>query len=629
MTFASDKLYNDVIKKMLAQLASKVKVREIVPHLPCLTLTDREEIEAKREVAGNYNAMTLLVDCLRRRDNWPEEFISALHDCEQFTLADEIRNSYDKIKGITRQRPAPSVAAAASGPAAAAPSALPPAPVSVPVTASAVAPSPCPVAASVTTVTTATIHKAPHSTPPLLTPSPVETPDPSAVNSPPESLRRNNGLDEASVSAPEAPAPPPPKPAQPAKPSPPVSASPAVPPSPVSAPTVTPSLQQNEVSFSNGAAPSLDSSSDLTLNAISELSSAADTSLPTSTITTSLSQANTPGTSFQPPSAPEESKIPLAVTESTTSVNHPIQDTNPPEEVAVVVQEMRMETVHSTLPPNSQAQGSSSGTAQVSPSASHTAVERVEYFSKPGILMGEEPSYASSDDLQISRPPTEAAGEQPEEPCSVSSDELMISNASTNTTGSSLTQSAQHPPPACPEVPKEPCPDTHPVAPGNLVLNSTPEENSFSEGDASLSHSQPVEDHYESFCQSLQTEPGTLVNVVQIREEPSFLNLNGQPPSMIGQAVHRNENQASPNHTSATESPSWSVTENQPSLKNQGITQTTRKNEVHTSEQASACAEQEQKEEAQRMLLQPDPRFIAAAAAIGMAAIFIAWKVRH
>ncbi|XP_007236481.3 mitochondrial antiviral-signaling protein [Astyanax mexicanus] len=648
MTFASDKLYKDFIQKMLSRLASTIKVREIIPHLHCLTLTDREEIEAKREVAGNYNAMQVLMDCLRRRENWPEQFIRALNEIDQQSLANEISDAYDKIRGIKPQRstpPAAAAAAAASGPTPAASVVSPPAPAHVPAPAAATpppAPSPAPAL-----VTTATIHNVPRSTPPLLTPSPEEPPAPPAASapaqSPPESLPRVDapGPAEASVSvsAPEAPAPSPPKPAQPVKPSPPISAPPALPPSVVSAPQVTTSLQQNQVSFRPEATTCLDSSSDLTLSAISEPSSAAATSLPTSIIATSPFQLDTPDTSSQPPSSPEESKTPLGVTETSASVKHPIQDTSPPQKVAVLTQDVsstvsqRMETSRSTVPPNSQASASSPGMAQVLRSASPPAVESVEYFSKPGILMGAEPSLASSDDLQISRPPTESAGSSPlqparpapvsshlqhrqqlQEPCSVTSDQLMLSNSTTSTAGSSVSQ-----PPT--------------VSPENLVPNSTPEENSFSEQAVSSSENQPVEDTYESFCQSLQGEPVTMVHVGQINEEPSILN--GQPPIMMGNAAHANEIQSTLNHNRPTESPPQSV-----------ITQTTQRNKVYTNEQAGACpkpstpacqvselnasGQPEQSEEAQRAVLLSDPRFIAATAAVGVAAAaFMAWKLKH
>uniref|UniRef100_A0AAY4ETQ4 Mitochondrial antiviral-signaling protein n=1 Tax=Denticeps clupeoides TaxID=299321 RepID=A0AAY4ETQ4_9TELE len=101
MPYASDKLYNDFVRPRMSELASKVKVREILPHLPCLTQSDREEVEAKREMTGNYNAMQLLLDCLRRRERWPEQFIKALEECEQDTLAQLMYESYNTLTGHT------------------------------------------------------------------------------------------------------------------------------------------------------------------------------------------------------------------------------------------------------------------------------------------------------------------------------------------------------------------------------------------------------------------------------------------------------------------------------------------------------------------------------------------------
>ncbi|KAF6722457.1 Pantothenate kinase 2, mitochondrial [Oryzias melastigma] len=55
-----------------------VQVREVIVHLPCLTSHDRENIEAKRDTNGNHDAMVLLMECLKRRENWPEQLIQAL-----------------------------------------------------------------------------------------------------------------------------------------------------------------------------------------------------------------------------------------------------------------------------------------------------------------------------------------------------------------------------------------------------------------------------------------------------------------------------------------------------------------------------------------------------------------------
>ncbi|CAG01251.1 unnamed protein product [Tetraodon nigroviridis] len=80
-------------------IVSTVKVTQIIPYLPCLTDHDRENIEAKREMYGNFDSMVLLLDCLKRRENWPEEFISALEDCNYRNIAADIRREYDALRG--------------------------------------------------------------------------------------------------------------------------------------------------------------------------------------------------------------------------------------------------------------------------------------------------------------------------------------------------------------------------------------------------------------------------------------------------------------------------------------------------------------------------------------------------
>lgn len=281
----------------------------------------------------------------------------------------------------------------------------------------------------------------------------------------------------------------------------------------------------------------------------------------------------------------------------------------------------------------SPAQTASPERAQVSPSAvndavaghlSQTAVADVEYLSKPGTLRGAEPSLDSLEELQISRPPTETTdsplvqparpaplsshlqpGEESEEPCSVTSDDLMFSNATARITGSSLTQDSQHSSAVNTELPTETVSVYH-VAPENAVPHPTPEENSFREGEASICHNQPVEDHYESYSQSSQREPGTLVNVVQFNEEPSIQNLNGQPPSMIGNAVHTNDNLES--------------------------TTTCQESELNACGLDNTLQSQQREEVRESQVLpqiQVDPRLIAVAAAVGAAAVLMAWKFKH
>ncbi|KAM9777486.1 mitochondrial antiviral-signaling protein [Neosynchiropus ocellatus] len=98
MSFADDQLYNGYVRRNLPKLVTKVKVREILPHLPCLTAHDRETIETKREMISNQDAVVHLLDCLKRRDNWPDEFIQALEKCEHRAIAAEIQTEYNKLK---------------------------------------------------------------------------------------------------------------------------------------------------------------------------------------------------------------------------------------------------------------------------------------------------------------------------------------------------------------------------------------------------------------------------------------------------------------------------------------------------------------------------------------------------
>lgn len=61
----------------------------------------QEEVEAKKDTSGNFIAMQTLLDNLRRREKWPDEFITALRNCEYKELADEMSAIYDRIRGIT------------------------------------------------------------------------------------------------------------------------------------------------------------------------------------------------------------------------------------------------------------------------------------------------------------------------------------------------------------------------------------------------------------------------------------------------------------------------------------------------------------------------------------------------
>ncbi|XP_048083804.1 mitochondrial antiviral-signaling protein-like [Alosa alosa] len=106
MTYASDKLKNGFIRRNRSRIANEVKALEILLHLPCLTTTDMEEVEAAFRRMGNTYAMSQLLDNLTRRENWPEEFIRALEECEHPTLAQEMSDAYEALKQPKqRQKP--------------------------------------------------------------------------------------------------------------------------------------------------------------------------------------------------------------------------------------------------------------------------------------------------------------------------------------------------------------------------------------------------------------------------------------------------------------------------------------------------------------------------------------------
>lgn len=88
-------------------LVTKVKPREIIVHLPCLTDHDIESIETKNDFSGSFEAMKLLLSCMKRRENWPEQFIDALERCRHETIAAEIRAEYNKLRGINNSSPPP------------------------------------------------------------------------------------------------------------------------------------------------------------------------------------------------------------------------------------------------------------------------------------------------------------------------------------------------------------------------------------------------------------------------------------------------------------------------------------------------------------------------------------------
>ncbi|XP_036406880.1 uncharacterized protein LOC118793041 [Megalops cyprinoides] len=97
MGFAYDKLYEEFIRPHMPEFVDKVKVREILPFLCCLTSSDQEEIWAQTDMRGNGAGMQVLLDCIRRRENWPEDLIQALKMRKHTTLASQMEEKYESL----------------------------------------------------------------------------------------------------------------------------------------------------------------------------------------------------------------------------------------------------------------------------------------------------------------------------------------------------------------------------------------------------------------------------------------------------------------------------------------------------------------------------------------------------
>uniref|UniRef100_A0A8C7IJU1 Mitochondrial antiviral-signaling protein n=1 Tax=Oncorhynchus kisutch TaxID=8019 RepID=A0A8C7IJU1_ONCKI len=95
MSFTRDKLSLHLRNRM-TEFIRRVRATELMANLPCLTQSDREEIQAMRNCVGNSAAMQILLDYVQKRMNWPEELISALEVVEHQDLADELRAEWTK-----------------------------------------------------------------------------------------------------------------------------------------------------------------------------------------------------------------------------------------------------------------------------------------------------------------------------------------------------------------------------------------------------------------------------------------------------------------------------------------------------------------------------------------------------
>ncbi|XP_016329326.1 mitochondrial antiviral-signaling protein-like [Sinocyclocheilus anshuiensis] len=597
MSFTREQFYNEAIRPNLARFSSTVKVRDILPHLPCLTLTDREEVEAKRETSGNFTAMQTLLDNLRRREKWPDEFITALRNCEHRELADEISATYDRIRGITNN---------------AAPTPRP-------------APAPAPSytsAGASTTVTTATIHTVPATTPLLvqLPLAPASSTAPSNTAAPEPSPAPVLQVPETQqVQKPPTPVPTPSaEPVSQAEIAPPVVPSSQAPPPSAASVSKVPSPVQQNVTTHTGAVenktPALDSSDGLALTDQTSISSSNGEALlstsnaqaSSSDTSTSQSQMTKPYTTSQTSPKSKKTQVPLEVKDIYTSERLPVQDTNlflrvertfqEPEEISDPTANEVVQRNNTVGLPVFNAPTNSTGTAQATSSAPAEVVTHSpasidqEYFSKPGILQHSE--------LQQNRPVTLPVSQ--EEPCSVVSNDLEIS---------SLMQATE--------------PSTEPgQSTSHADQNSAPfasldsATQSFQDPPytaAPLTLNQPEEDHYESIY-----DGHTQINVFQFAEEPSAENMNGQPPSILQHSISEDHNTMN-----------YVGTESAVYLSEPFGHDSKKSTAIKVQEEESSAARPEQRGEGCPELFGINNFHLIAATGIGLSAVFLAWKFTH
>ncbi|KAK9964784.1 hypothetical protein ABG768_005928 [Culter alburnus] len=594
MSLTREQFYNKAIRPNLARFSSTVKVRDILPHLACLTITDREEVEAKRETSGNFTAMQTLLDNLRRRENWPDEFITALRNCEHRELADEMSTAYDRIRGITNN-------------------AAPAAPVPRP--APALAPS-FSSAGATATVTTATVHTVPVTTSPLLNPPagdvPAHSTPPSNIAAPEPSpapvpkVPETQQVQNISTSVPE----PSLEPVSQAEIAPVVVAPSQAPPSAV----VSVSKVPTHTRPAENKTPVLDTPDGLDLTDQTTTSSLSDetvlstSSAQASSSNTSPIQITKPSTTFQSSPMSEKIQVPITVKDTDTSEKLPVQDTNPPlreertvqepEEISDPTANELVQRNNTVVLPVFNGQTNSTRTGQATSSApteevTHppSSIEQ-EYFSKPGTLQYPEPQQNRAEPLPA----------MPEEPCSVVSDDLEISRSvGSSTEPGRSTSLAEQTSTAIASLDSASW-----CEPPDIAAPSTP--------------NQPEEDHYESFCPSQ-----TLVNEIRFAEEPSAENLNGQPPSMLQHSRVISENHIGTENVVPLSDPHGHDSEASDRKKSAS----TNYQEEESNARPATILQPELREDGYRELFRKNNYQLVAAAGIALSAVFLAWKLKH
>nr|CAX48608.1 mitochondrial antiviral signaling [Danio rerio] len=585
MSLTREQFYNKGIRPYMGRFATDIKVREILPYLQCLTISDREEIEAKKEQYGNYNAVQTLLDNLRRRENWIDEFITALRKCELGSLANEMSDIYDRIRGITSgPKPTDTLAPSLTGATA--------------------------------TVTTATVHTVPPTTLPLLMPpagdAPVHSTAPckQATQEPsPDSVLQVAETQQVEQVSPPAPAPTP---------------------EPVPQTEITP-----QVIAPSQAAPDMSSPINLKVlthtgeavtitpvsRALDGLGFTITSSAGESPIFTSCTQASISNTSqiqlTRPCSTSQSSgniQVPKKeVKDLDTSEKFPVQDTNPPlrqertfqgpEETSdpianEVVQRhngVGLPVSNAEIISNRTTQATTSTPTEVVAHAPYSVIPEQEYFSKPGFLQIPEPQQNRAGTLPVLQ----------EDPCSLVSGDLEISRETASSTESRQVASL--------------------ADQASTSSTSTLPLNNPSYTSALLTNNQPEEDHYESV-----SENQTLRHVFHVAEEPPAENLNGQPPSMLLRSRVNSEEPPTLNRVGIENVahicvPSVDIAE---ASDHKSTTVIAREQECNAAT-AATIQQPEQREEGRPELFRINNVHVVTAAGIALSAVFLAWKLNH
>nr|UZS59159.1 MAVS [Azumapecten farreri] len=96
MAFINDKRIRH-FEKQLQEFTKKVDPIELLPYLPCLTQSSKEEIECKQQTYSRSHAALKMYQNLIRMDNWWDQLLDALRSNHQHHLADKLEELDDEL----------------------------------------------------------------------------------------------------------------------------------------------------------------------------------------------------------------------------------------------------------------------------------------------------------------------------------------------------------------------------------------------------------------------------------------------------------------------------------------------------------------------------------------------------